>query len=272
MSVAGAQLDLEAAQKKLQALRSDELELLIKQYIREGIRDGSFATARRLLGRAERNLEHLRALLKWIEGEFPKIITEMERARHNRTRVPIPNRSSSRITSKKASQSHAPAYSVLRPTHSSKISKVFRRKESSHSREPTTARGGVLSSTRRTDNKEGGQQPTSKAFLRRSRRIPESIPSSPNPVHSQGLPSLLPPPRRSVRICERRGKLEGLKSDAQIRSSHSNQTDGQKSIRRAKAHSKAAYCGKPQGVSKVRGGSARSKRKQNGKNAHLGKR
>ena len=203
-----AEQEVMAAQKKLQALMSEELEQLIKEYIREGIRDGSFAAGQRDLGRAERDLEHLDALLKWIKGEFPKIIMEIERARQDCARAPNSKRSSSRTTLKKASQSklssqstrrrdkYAPAYSVLGPTHSSKVSKVSGRKKALLSQELSATRGGILSSVRRTDNGEQvEQQPTSKASLHRSRRIPKSTPDFPSPP---------PPPRRSVRISGRR--------------------------------------------------------------------
>lgn len=274
-TVERAQEEFEVAQKRLETLRSDELEQLIKQYYeREGIRS-RLLNCQRKLGMAERELKHLNALLKWIEGKFPE---EMDRVRPDRAGASNSKRSSSGIAPK-ASQlkvsgnsprrkgKHAPAQSVLGQVQPSKISKVSQRKGDHLSREPSAARRRILSSVRLTDNGEPiEQQPTSKTPLRRrqrtSERAPESISSSTSPTYSRELLSLRPPQRRSVRLSERGEKLRALASDAKIHSNHLNKTAVQRSTWRTTTHTNAAYSGKPQRISKTRGGRATTKRKR----------
>ena len=258
-SIWRAQEGLDTARKRLGATQSDELDMLHEEFERSGIEDG-LRNCQGGVTCAEFYLEQLDTLLKWIEGEFPKIIAGMERAGQGQAQPsnsgPSPSESTRNDRQPKSGRNtrqktkHPTAQSVIRPVHSSRVSKASRKRTRSLDRE--LARQRNRSSTPLADIRgQVAVQPSSKEPVRRSRRIAGLTLDS--ALSSSSYNSIAP--RRSVRIAGRTEKQRIVASIPNLKPTQSSVASKRKSTRRM-TQMNAGYSGRPQGISRT--GSPRS--------------
>ncbi|KAF2834207.1 hypothetical protein M501DRAFT_990484 [Patellaria atrata CBS 101060] len=212
----------------------------------------------------------LKALLAWVEREFPEIAakytpfsqdSQFNGNHQDQDRAvlpyskpspsgPVRNASLSSVAGKstRPKRKSARERSPLSQVQPSKVFKSGQRRKRPLNQKLSTTCYGMGPPEGRTDNIAHVEvQEPPKVALRRSKRISQRTcyPTSPPP-------SLVGPLRRSACIPNRIKKLRSRGSDQDVQPAQSSSTARQKSTRRTTVHTNSAYSGKPQGISKTR--------------------
>lgn len=228
----------------------------------------------------------LKALLSWIEREFPEIASQhapfiqdsQSHEGHWDEANPPYSKPLANELARKASPlgkstrrkgRSARERSPLSQVQASKVSKPGHRRRRPFNKKLSTTRHGMSSPEgHANDVGQVEEQRPPKAAVRRSERISQRTQDSGPP--SLGL--IRPPKsssrrrpegtaRRSARILDRTEKIRSLGFDSDVKHAPSSIAAGRKSTRRTIIHPNTAYSGTPQGISKRRLRKATSRRK-----------
>lgn len=241
-----AQKGLESAKRKLMETRSDEMDILNKEFDRAGIEQG-LRRRRQCVMNAESRLIRLDTLLRWIDGEFPKIAEEMEHTLQEQARPPTPDPLSKTAIKPSLSkfkkntrnkEQRSIVQSGIRSVDVSKVFKTPRQKRRLFNQGRSTA-------IQETQWPAEIPAPSGNA-LRRNQRIPKRLQSPALSVSIQHPPTR----RRSLRILELTEKLRAQAYHRDVETARLRTTAQRKSTLRTTTHRDAAYFGRPQGIPK----------------------
>ncbi|KAL5436036.1 hypothetical protein PMIN06_010957 [Paraphaeosphaeria minitans] len=231
----------------------------------------------------------LKALLAWIEREFPEIAAKYAPSSqdsqsngdhqggdqailpHSKPSGIESARKASRLNGRKSTQRKgrpARKQSPLSQVPPSKVSKPIQRRRYPLNEKLNATRHAVWPPEDHANDvgqvKEQGQP---KVAVRRSKQISQrTCDPTPTLVRAREKSPRCRPGgtlRRSARILERTEKLHSLGSDQEAKPAQSSTTARRKPTRHTAVHTDAAYYGTPQGVSKTRRWKSTSKKGKN---------